>query len=159
MVRFGNLNDLNDVLEMLEECKRDMRERNLNIWNDTYPTVDIIKNDLTDNHSIVFDLNGKVVAFLAIYPKKEDKNESIYRDHSNYCLVQRVMSHPSYRRQGHAEAILHKVEEMGFSSIRLLTRNTNIYSVNLYMKLGYEVVGEIEKDNCLMRNCEKLLKA
>ena len=31
MVRYGNIGDLDDVLEMLNLCKIDMKERNLNI--------------------------------------------------------------------------------------------------------------------------------
>lgn len=158
MVRYGNLDDLENVLEMLELCKLEMKKRGLNFWNELYPTRQIIKEDLLNNISIVYELDGKVVAFLSMYPKKPSRFEECYHDHSNYCYVQRVMVHPNYRRQGYAQAILKYVEELGYSSIRLLTRNTNIYSVNLYKKLGYEVVREENKDNVIMQNCEKIIK-
>ena len=68
------------------------------------------------------------------------------------------MSHPQYRRQGHAKSILKFVETLGFDSIRLLTRNTNTYSVTLYTKLGYKVVKEDYLKDVVMQACEKILK-
>ena len=67
------------------------------------------------------------------------------------------MSHPSYRRMGHAEAILRYVETLGYSSIRLLTRDVNVYSVNLYMKLGYSVITTAINGTDTMQFCEKVL--
>lgn len=158
MVRYGNISDLDDVLEMLNLCKIDMKERNLNIWNDNYPNEEIIKDDLLSNDSVVYDLNGKVIAFLAMKPNMKDEYEDYYSNHKNYIFIQRVMVHPSYRRMGYGQQILNFIENLGFDSIRLLTRNTNIYSVRLYTKLGYKVVREEHINNVIMQNCEKILK-
>jgi ribosomal protein S18 acetylase RimI-like enzyme len=68
------------------------------------------------------------------------------------------MVHPLYRRHGYAQEILAFVEKRGYSSIRLLTRNTNTYSVNLYTKLGYRVVKSQRKGDEIMQTCEKILK-
>ena len=84
MVRYGNISDLDDVLEMLNLCKIDMKERNLNIWNDNYPNEEIIKDDLLSNDSVVYDLNGKVIAFLAMKPNMKDEYEDYYSNHKNY---------------------------------------------------------------------------
>ena len=158
MVRIGRLDDLSDIMEMLNLCKADMKKRKLNIWNDDYPNQRIIEDDLKSNGAVVYEDNGKVVAFLVMYPKHPDACEEIFSDHTNYCLIQRVMVHPKYRRHGYAQKILAFVEEQGFSSIRLLTRNTNTYSVNLYTKLGYRVVKSQTRGNDIMQTCEKVLK-
>ena len=157
MVRYGNINDLDDVLEMLKLCKKDMAERGLHIWNDNYPTEDIIKDDLNSGNSVVYDNDGVVVAFLVFHKDEDNENEALYHDHKNPVLIQRVMSHPSYRRMGHAEAILRFVENLGYSSIRLLTRDVNIYSVNLYKKLDYKVVSTRLNGTDTMQSCEKIL--
>lgn len=157
MVRSGNIEDLSDVITMLEACKAEMNERGLHFWNDTYPTVEMIEEDLNSGNSIVYELDGKIVAFLSMYPNRPDKYEEYYNVHENYVYVQRVMSHPNYRRHGHAYDILKRVEELGYKSIRLLTRNTNVYSVRLYTKLGYKVVRTEARDSVLMQNCEKVL--
>ena len=157
MVRYGTLDDLSDILEMLKLCKEDMKKRGLHIWDDTYPTADLIKEDIESGNSIVFDDGNHVIAFLVYYPNVVDHNEDLYNDHKNPVLVQRVMSHPSYRRMGHAEAILRYVETLGYSSIRLLTRDVNVYSVNLYMKLGYSVITTAINGTDTMQFCEKVL--
>lgn len=157
MVRYGNINDLSDVLEMLSLCKKDMKDRGLHIWDDNYPTKDIIESDLKSGNSVVYDNDGIVVAFLVFHKDKNNENESLYHDHKNPVLIQRVMSHPTYRRMGHAEAILRFVENLGYSSIRLLTRDVNIYSVNLYKKLDYKVVRTEINGTDTMQSCEKIL--
>jgi len=158
MVRYGNIHDLKDVMDMLNLCKLDMKERKLHIWDDNYPKEETIINDLKSGNSVVYDDNGKIVAFLVFYPNVKDKFEDSYTIHDNFILVQRVMSHPLYRRMGHAEAILRFVETLGYDAIRLLTRDVNIYSVNLYHKLGYHVSKAENKGNCVMQSCEKVLK-
>jgi ribosomal protein S18 acetylase RimI-like enzyme len=157
LVRYGNINDLDEIINMLDLCKKDMYERHLHIWDDNYPTKEIILNDLKSGNSVDYEYNGHVVAFLVYYKDIKDKNEKYYNDHKNPCLIQRVMSHPSYRRMGHAEAILRFVETKGFSSIRLLTRDVNIYSVNLYKKLGYNVMTTSLNGTDVMQFCEKVL--
>ncbi len=158
MVRYATMNDLEQIIDMLFQCKLEMHKRKLNMWDANYPTRQTIIDDINSNQSIVFDYEGKVVAFLAYYPMKTDKYEKYYKNHENYCLVQRVMVHPDYRRMGFAQQILGFVETLGFKSIRLLTRNTNTYSVNLYNKLGYNVVKEDVLDTVVMQSCEKILK-
>ena len=158
MVRFGNINDLDDVMNMLDLCKRDMHERKLNIWDANYPTREIIASDLSSGNSVIYEACGHAVAFLVYYPNKTDKYEKYYKNHKNFCLVQRVMVHPDFRRHGYAQKILGFVEKIGFDSIRLLTRNTNTYSVNLYTKLGYDVVKQDIYNDVVMRACEKDLR-
>jgi len=158
LVRIGQIDDLNDIMEMLNLCKADMKKRKLNIWNEDYPNQKIIEDDLKSNGAVVCEVDGKVVAFLVMYPNHPDPCEEIYKCHENYCLIQRVMVHPLYRRHGYAQEILAFVEKRGYSSIRLLTRNTNTYSVNLYTKLGYKVVKSQRKGDEIMQTCEKILK-
>lgn len=158
MVRRGTIDDLYDVLTMLELCKKDFKLRHLNVWDENYPTTEMIYKDLEGGNSVVNEINGRVVAFLVMLPKKHDDYEEVYHDHGNYCLVKRVMVHPEFRRMGLAQEILKYVELQGFSSIRLTTRNTNVYSVNLYKKLGYNVVSEVKYPWAIMQACEKLLK-
>ncbi len=158
MVRYGTTKDIDDIMSMLDLCKMEMHKRKLNIWDANYPTRQTILDDLASNNSVVYEACGHAVAFLVFYPNKTDKYEKYYRIHDNYCLVQRVMVHPDFRRHGYAQKILGFVEKIGYDSIRLLTRNTNTFSVNLYTKLGYEVVKQDIYTDVVMQACEKIIK-
>lgn len=56
---------------------------------------------------------------------------------------------PVYRRKGIAQKLLHKVEtilrERGIKECRLEVREDNVAALNLYKKLGYKKVGNLEK--------------
>ena len=73
MERYGNARDLDDVMEMLDQCIIEMHVRKLNIWDRNYPTREIILDDLNSGKAIVYEEDNKVVAFLVYYPMKTDK--------------------------------------------------------------------------------------
>lgn len=56
---------------------------------------------------------------------------------------------PAYRRKGIAQKLLHEVEaifrEKGIKECRLEVREDNIAALNLYQKLGYKKIGNLEK--------------
>jgi ribosomal-protein-alanine acetyltransferase len=56
---------------------------------------------------------------------------------------------PAYRRKGIAQKLLHEVEtilrERGIKECRLEVREDNVAALNLYQKLGYKKVGNLEK--------------
>ena len=134
------------------------RSHQITIWDENYPKLETIIGDINTNNAVVYELDGKVIAYLAMYPMMEDPDEEYYQIHKNYCYIKRVMVTPKYRRHGYAQEILKYVESLGFNSTRLLTRNTNTYSVNLYKKLGYKVVKYEARKDQLMETCEKVLK-
>lgn len=158
MIRLGNVEDLADVMTMLEACIVELNSRNLYFWNDKYPNKHIILADLASGNAVVNEIDHKVVSFLVMCPNKTDKYEDFYHDHYNFCLVQRVMVHPDYRRQGLAQNMFSFVFNEGFQSIRLLTRDSNTYAGNLYKKIGFNIVKEELKDGNVMQALEKILR-
>jgi ribosomal-protein-alanine acetyltransferase len=56
---------------------------------------------------------------------------------------------PAYRRKGIAQKLLHEVEtilrDRGIKECRLEVRENNVAALNLYQKLGYKKVGNLEK--------------
>ncbi|MCW4007679.1 MAG: ribosomal protein S18-alanine N-acetyltransferase [Candidatus Bathyarchaeota archaeon] len=56
---------------------------------------------------------------------------------------------PTYRRKGIAQRLLAGIESMlrekGVKECRLEVREDNVAALNLYRKLGYKVVGKLEK--------------
>ncbi|MGB9915616.1 MAG: ribosomal protein S18-alanine N-acetyltransferase [Candidatus Bathyarchaeales archaeon] len=56
---------------------------------------------------------------------------------------------PAYRRRGIAQRLLVEIESMlrekGVKECRLEVREDNVAALNLYRKLGYKVVGKLEK--------------
>ncbi|MEM2998940.1 MAG: ribosomal protein S18-alanine N-acetyltransferase [Candidatus Bathyarchaeia archaeon] len=56
---------------------------------------------------------------------------------------------PAYRRRGIAQRLLVEIESMlrekGVKECRLEVREDNVAALNLYRKLGYKVIGKLEK--------------
>ncbi|MCD6303511.1 MAG: GNAT family N-acetyltransferase [Planctomycetes bacterium] len=63
----------------------------------------------------------------------------------SYARVLFVATHPDYRRRGIGRAILRRVEQqcaaMGFSTVRLKTRNVNEAAIAMYKRLGWRQSG------------------
>jgi GNAT superfamily N-acetyltransferase len=72
------------------------------------------------------------------------------RESSTMAEVKRVWTHPSYRRQGLARAIMDALEnrarEVGYTEIELTTGARQPEAVALYLGLGYQPLFDLEGD-------------
>jgi ribosomal-protein-alanine acetyltransferase len=98
---------------------------------------------LTDYNAIglAARLNGEIAGF-AIARVDIRRNEQ-------FGHIVTVDVAPAYRRKGIAQKLLHEVEtilrERGIKECRLEVREDNVAALNLYQKLGYKKVGNLEK--------------
>ncbi len=143
MIRFGNINDLNEILELVKLVKIDIKNRNLNIWQDDYPNIEIIKDDL-NNKSLVFILDNKIVGFMATLPNKVDLFEDSFNIHNNFLFFTRVMVNPNYRRLGIAKEMFEHAFKLDYSSFRITVVTENTNAKQLYINLGFKLVGNKE---------------
>jgi ribosomal protein S18 acetylase RimI-like enzyme len=84
-----------------------------------------------------------------------------YQIHDAVLDVHRVMVHPNFFRRGVARALVEFVEarEPGVQRVIVSTGKRNEPAVNLYLKLGFRAVNDIEVVPGLwITNLEKILR-
>ena len=79
------------------------------------------------------------------------------------CHIGNIAVHPEYRNQGIATKLLNELlrdckKEHGTVNLLLEVRVSNEPAINLYTKLGYDVVKQDIYNDVVMRACEKDLR-
>ena len=73
MFRSSNRADIPAIMEIVAQAQSLLRSRGVDQWQDGYPTVDIIAQDIARSESYVLEDNGVVVA--AAVPSRAESNE------------------------------------------------------------------------------------
>lgn len=139
MIRFTVENDLEKVMKLIKNVKKDLRVRNLDIWKDDYPSEEIIINDLKNN-SIVKIINNEIVGYMAILKNEVDIFEETFSNHDNFLFVTRVMVDPNYRRLGIAKELFEYAFNLNYNSYRITVSSKNTNAYKLYESLGFKYV-------------------
>ena len=91
-----------------------------------------------DLHCIVADMNGYLISscILAIIP-------NLTRGARPYGVLENVITHPEFRNQGHARAVLEYALDLTRSAkcykAMLLSKKKNIEAHQLYKKMGFDI--------------------
>lgn len=139
MIRFGNEKDFEKVMNLVKMTKIDLKERNLNIWEDDYPNEEIIINDLKNN-SLVKIIDNEIAGYIAISKNEIDMFEEVFSNHENFLFISRVMVNTNYRRLGIAKELFNYAFNLNYDSYRITVSSKNTNAYKLYESLGFKYV-------------------
>jgi ribosomal protein S18 acetylase RimI-like enzyme len=147
-IRKAELSDLEDICEIIEECKKYMAKKGDEQWPDTHPSKEKIKEGVEEGEHFVAIENGNVVGGLRIcgYDPGYDVVDWSIED-ENPAIVHRLAVSPNMQGKGIAKALMGFVEEyaigMGSGCVRLDTYINNHTANKFYQELGYQERGRI----------------
>jgi ribosomal protein S18 acetylase RimI-like enzyme len=137
-------NDLNEILNLVQECIKDMNNAGITQWNEQYPPNEIFWQDIKINSLYTLKINGELVGIIVLSDKQEEQYESIqWKDASGkFLVIHRLAVHPKWQRKGYAEKLLDFAEDFanrnGYTSIRIDTFSQNPRTIRLFEKRKYE---------------------
>lgn len=145
----GKREDLVDIISIISECKKSMESQGIFQWDEYYPTIDVVENDIDDGNCYVMKYNNRCVAYVAINEEqREDCNKAVCStDGGNGLVIHRLCVHPTFQDKGIAKTILKFIEKFSnknkYSCIRLDAYSENKKALRLYENFGYNKVGEV----------------
>ena len=165
-IRKAKISDLGNIMIMYKSCVKGMIANGIDQWDDTYPDIDTINQDLEKQSYYVVEEKGEIIGGINI-DQNQDKTylDIDWEDKSDSFLV--------VHRLGVKEEFWNKkigkylmlftekiVEEKGLKSIRLDTYSGNPKAMEFYRRLGYRELGSINlKPNKNEYYCfEKIIK-
>ena len=152
MIRKATYEDIPALMEIFRQARGIMRASgNMNQWNDSYPSEEIIRQDIASGvcHVLCEDTapgctDGRIIATMAFIPGPDPTYSVIYDgswiDDSEYYVIHRI----AVREPGHNAAA--KLFEWAFSqtdSIRIDTHKDNIIMHHILGKQGFTHCGRI----------------
>lgn len=149
-IKKGKTEDLDEIMRIIKFAVADMHEQGVYQWDHTYPSKEIITEDIHEGNLYEYRDENIIKGFVVLneYQDKEyDKLDWKYNK-GKHLIIHRLCVNPKYKGKGIATKLIEYADIYGrdnkYSSIRLDTFIDNKRACRLYEKEGYSVVGSLE---------------
>jgi ribosomal protein S18 acetylase RimI-like enzyme len=140
--------DVADVMRIISLCVAQMRAEGIEQWDEIYPSVEVVEDDVRAKCLFVIQEQGRCVAAICLNEVQPDEYRSVsWRCSAGRVLViHRLCVHPDWQTHGLARELMDFSEDHarahGYASIRLDAYTGNSRAIALYEKRGYARVGQ-----------------
>ncbi|NLY68095.1 MAG: GNAT family N-acetyltransferase [Tissierellia bacterium] len=143
--------DIDSIMNIIKQAQDYFKEAGIDQWQNNYPNIETIKNDIEKGYGYVLVNDGEVVGTVAVSFDGERTYENIYEgnwiSNLDYAVVHRLAIDNRYKGQGLASVIMKSIEEMclkrNVHSIRIDTHQDNKSMQRLIEKNGFKYCGII----------------
>lgn len=143
--------DINDVMNIIRQAQTYFKELGINQWQDNYPNIETINNDIDNENSYVLLKEGIIVATAAVSFDGERTYDFIYEgkwiSNNEYAVIHRIAVDNNYKGLGLSSKIIKNVEQLCFSkgvySIKVDTHEENLSMQKLLKKNKFQYCGII----------------
>lgn len=149
-IRQATVADLDEIWALFRKAIADLQRHHINQWDDMYPDLVILADDVAKKQMYVLTLDDQIVAAIVL---NEEQNEAYcaadWSDkEGNAAVIHRLCVHPDYQSRGIGRKMVFAAEEhlaaAGYKSIRLDAFVGNNKALKLYAHLGYSLRGSAE---------------
>jgi GNAT superfamily N-acetyltransferase len=156
--------DAERIMEIIEQAKAQMRRRGSLQWQDGYPAMENILNDIEKGYGFVLEYEKIIIAYAAVIFDGEPAYNVIegrWLSDYPYVVVHRLAVADEMKKRGIATGFMQQIEqyahECGLLSFRIDTNFDNEFMLKMLDKLGFVFCGEVRMRSGLRRAYEKLL--
>jgi len=143
--------DIPKMQEIFSQGQASLKALGVNQWQNNYPNIDVIRNDIAKGNTFVLTEHDNVIATATIIFNEEPTYEQIYEgewlSRGEFLVVHRVAVDIRYRMKGIASTILQEIEKMAVQanipSIKIDTHKDNIPMRKTLEKNGFTYCGRI----------------
>lgn len=149
--RKAEIGDLDVVWKIILEAKAQMQSLGSSQWDESYPLVSTITNDIRVGDAYVMLVDDEVAAYCVISFKRESAYNDIcgswISDVENYVVVHRLAVSDKYKQKGLASKFMRFAENIalknGCMSFRVDTNFDNQYMLAILDKLEFIYCGKV----------------
>ena len=149
IIRKANYKDLKNIMKMYNSCVRGMIKNNIDQWDESYPSVENISNDLNSETYYVAEINDEIVGGINI-DQIQDKTylDVNWKDTSDsFLVVHRLAVKEDFWYKKIGKSLMQFAEKLvvkkNLKSIRLDTYSGNPKAMYFYKKMGYTLLEKI----------------
>ncbi|GIN57890.1 N-acetyltransferase [Lederbergia ruris] len=147
--------DIDQIMDIIKQAQQYFKESHIDQWQDNYPNVQTIKNDMQHGYSYVLVKDRQIVATAAISFDGEKTYNQIYDgkwlSDEQYAVIHRLAVAPQHKGLGISSEVLKNVEKMcvdrGVNSIKIDTHDQNSSMQKLLQKNNFTYCGVIYLGN------------
>lgn len=162
--RKATQNDIPEIWKILQQSIERRRIDGSNQWQDGYPNLSTVENDIEKGFSYVLTLNQKIIATAALIFNNEPTYnviEGAWLTTGEFLVVHRVGVSDEVAGKGYATKLFQIFEEFAKKnevfSMKVDTNFDNLAMLKILEKLGYTYCGEIQVRDGARKAFEKVL--
>lgn len=149
MICKAELMELDKIMDIIDQAKRYLKEKEIDQWQDGYPNREVIYDDILKGQSYVLkheDVIGTMVLMLQDDPDYK-RIDGQWMCQGKYGVIHRIAIDDNHKGKGVAKEFLEfaarQCEENQFESIRIDTHKKNLSMRRFLEKNGFEECGII----------------
>lgn len=148
------------ILQAIQRRKED----GSNQWQDGYPNVEVIQNDIDKGEGFVLTDDNNSIGYCAILINNEPEYERIigkWLTNDDFVVVHRIAIADEFIGLGFSKILLKKVEDYAINnnifSVKVDTNFDNLAMLKSFEKMGYTYCGEVYFRGSARKAYEKIL--
>lgn len=156
--------DIPIIWTILQHAIQKRKEEGSTQWQDGYPNLQTIENDIAQGYGYKLIINREIAAYAALIFNNEptyDYIEGAWLSDGEFAVIHRIATHKQYIGQGYASMLLTHLENhiqvQGISSIKIDTNYDNDAMLKILKRMGYTHCGIIYTRGEEREAFEKLL--
>lgn len=163
--RKATVSEIPQIWEILKQAIQRRKEDGSNQWQDGYPNLAIVTNDIEKEVGYVLcDNNGVIIGYSVLLINDEPEYEKIegeWLTEGDFVVFHRVAISQEFLGQGFAKIIFKFIEDFALAhdiySLKVDTNFDNAPMLNIFDKMGYTYCGEVYFRGSPRRAYEKVL--
>lgn len=164
LLRKARKSEVSEIMAIIEFAREQRRKDGSEQWQDGYPNLDSIMNDIENGNGYVLTSEDKILFYAAIIFDIEPAYEAIegkWLTDGEYAVIHRMAAAPEGKGKGLATRMMLEAEKLsldnGIFSIKIDTNFDNPAMLKLIEKLGYLYCGKVYFRGSARRAFEKVL--
>ena len=135
--------DILYIWDILQQAIIRRKNDGSNQWQDGYPNLDVVKNDIKKSYGYVLNEGKTIIGYCAIIINDEPEYEKIegkWLTNSEFVVVHRIAISENYLGKGLSKKIIECIEyfarKRNIHSIKVDTNHDNIAMMKIFDKCG-----------------------
>ena len=164
-LRNAELSDIDICWEIVKEARDYMIQIGRHQWTSTYPSRDIIENDIISNTAYLFENDHTPIGYVCI----KEGEEPVYKDikgawlsNDQYIVIHRMVIKLEYRGKGLSKQFFDEIEQIAsnrhISSIKIDTNYDNTEMLSLLKIIQFVECGIVQYEHGERIAFEKIIK-
>ena len=163
--RLAKISEAYEIWQILKDAIQRRKEDGSNQWQDGYPNMDVVKNDIERKIGFVLTQNDNIIGYTAIIINDEPDYINIegkWLTNKEFMVYHRVAISKKFLAKGMAKKMMKLIEEYALSkniySLKADTNHDNIPMLKIFEKMGYSFCGTVHIRQSPRKAYEKVLK-
>ena len=163
--RPAKYSEVSQIWQILKDAIKRRKKDGSNQWQDGYPNMEVVKNDIENKIGFVLTQNDTIIGYTAVIINDEPDYINIegrWLSDQDFVVYHRVAVSEEFLAKGMAKKMIKLIEKYALSkniySLKADTNHDNIPMMKIFEKLGYSFCGIVYIRKSPRRAYEKVLK-